>query len=113
MVANYFGNDEKARAFSEASGVPAYKFDVGSLDACREGVRLIEEAVGPVEVLVNNAGVTRDNRMLRATEEDWDIVLDTNLKSVFNFCKAVYRPMMKQRSGRIINISSVAAWSSA
>ncbi len=60
-----------------------------------------------LDILVNNAGITRDNLMLRSTEEDWDAVLDTNLKSVYNYCKAVYRPMMKQRAGRIINMSSV------
>ncbi len=60
-----------------------------------------------LDILVNNAGITRDNLMLRSTEEDWDAVLDTNLKSVYNYCKAVYRPMMKQRAGRIVNMSSV------
>ena len=81
--------------------------DAAEASAADEAVRTVLENWGSLDVLVNNAGVTRDNLMLRATEEDWDIVLDTNLKSVFNFCKAVYRTMMKQRSGRIINISSV------
>ena len=63
VVANYGGNDEKARAFTDATGIAAYKFDVGSLDACREGVSRIEEEVGPIEVLVNNAGITRDGTM--------------------------------------------------
>ncbi len=85
----------------------AIQGNAAEASAADEAVSAVIENWGSLDVLVNNAGVTRDNLMLRATEEDWDIVLDTNLKSVFNFCKAVYRPMMKQRSGRIINISSV------
>lgn len=85
----------------------AIQGDAAEPAAAEEAVSIVLEKWGSVDVLVNNAGVTRDNLMLRATAKDWDFVLDTNLKSVFNFCKAVYRPMMKQRAGRIINISSV------
>ncbi len=71
------------------------------------GVQDAFDKIGPVDVLVNNAGITRDGLLMRMSEEDWDAVLNTNLKSIFNFCKAAVRPMMKQRSGKIINISSV------
>jgi 3-oxoacyl-[acyl-carrier protein] reductase len=77
------------------------------METAAESVGSVIKAWGSVDVLVNNAGVTRDNLMIRMSEQDWDTVMSNNLKSVFNFCKAVYRPMMKQRSGRIINISSV------
>jgi 3-oxoacyl-[acyl-carrier protein] reductase len=90
-----------------AENAMAIQGDAAEVSAANDAVGAVMEKWGSLDVLVNNAGVTRDNLMLRATEEDWDIVLNTNLKSVFNFCKAVYRPMMKQRSGRIINISSV------
>jgi 3-oxoacyl-[acyl-carrier protein] reductase len=85
----------------------AIQGDAAAAASADEATAAVLDAWGTLDILVNNAGVTRDNLMLRATEEDWDLVLDTNLKSVFNFCKAVYRPMMKQRAGRIINISSV------
>ena len=81
--------------------------DAASFEDAQEAVSAVLEAWGSVDVLVNNAGVTKDGLMIRMTEEDWDAVIHTNLKSVFNFCKNVYRPMMKQRAGKIINISSV------
>jgi 3-oxoacyl-[acyl-carrier protein] reductase len=85
----------------------AIQGDAAAPESADEAIGAVLEAWGSVDILVNNAGVTRDNLMLRATAEDWDLVLNTNLKSVFNFCKAAYRPMMKQRAGRIVNISSV------
>lgn len=85
----------------------ALQSDAASTEAAASAVAAVVDAWGSIDVLVNNAGVTRDNLMIRMSEEDWDTVIANNLKSVFNFCKAVYRPMMKQRSGRIINISSV------
>jgi len=84
-----------------------FQGDAASSDAAREAVSGLLKAWGTLDVLVNNAGITRDNLMLRMSEDDWDAVLDTNLKSVFNFARAAYRPMMKQRGGVIINISSV------
>jgi 3-oxoacyl-[acyl-carrier protein] reductase len=81
--------------------------DATSAEAAVEAVNAVVDTWGSIDVLVNNAGITRDGLMLRMSEDDWDAVLDTNLKSIFNFCKAAYRPMMKQRQGKIVNISSV------
>jgi 3-oxoacyl-[acyl-carrier protein] reductase len=85
----------------------AIQGDAADFDAAEVAVQSVLEAWGTLDVLVNNAGITRDGLLLRSREEDWDAVIGTNLKSVFNFCKAAYRPMMKQRSGKIINMSSV------
>lgn len=93
----------------EAGGTEVLVFqgDAADFDAATEAVNTVVKTWGSLDVLVNNAGVTRDNLMLRMSEADWDAVIGTNLKSVFNYGKAAYRPMMKQRSGAIINISSV------
>lgn len=85
----------------------AIKSDAADSEAAQQVVDQVLEAWGSLDVLVNNAGITRDNLMLRMSEDDWDVVLQTNLKSVFNFCKAAYRPMMRQRRGRIVNVSSI------
>lgn len=85
----------------------AIQSDASSYEAAEDVVNRVITAWEKIDVLVNNAGITRDNLLIRMGEEDWDAVLDTNLKSVFNFCKAAYRPMMKQRSGKIVNLSSV------
>ncbi len=85
----------------------AVQGDAADFDAAQETVKQVLDAWGSLDVLVNNAGVARDNLLIRMTEEDWDAVIGTNLKSVFNFCKAAYRPMMKRRGGSIINLSSV------
>ena len=93
----------------EGRGVEALAIqsDAADFDAAQETVQAVIDAWGSLDVLVNNAGVTRDNLLIRMNEDDWDAVIGTNLKSVFNTCKAAYRPMMKQRAGRIINVSSV------
>lgn len=100
---------DAVRAELEASGVQtlAFQGDAAESGAAEAAVAGVVEAWGSLDILVNNAGVTRDGLLLRMSEEDWDAVIDTNLKGVFNFCKAVYRPMMKQRSGAIINLSSI------
>jgi 3-oxoacyl-[acyl-carrier protein] reductase len=85
----------------------AIQSDAGDFNAADETVQGVVDAWGTLDVLVNNAGITRDGLLLRTKEEDWDAVIGTNLKSVFNFCKAAYRTMMKQRSGKIVNMSSV------
>jgi len=108
----YRSSIEEATALEQAlatKGVETLVFqgDVAESDAAQEAVSGVLKAWGSLDVLVNNAGITRDNLMLRMKEEDWDAVMDTNLKSVFNFARAAYRPMMKQRGGVIINISSV------
>jgi len=102
-------NMEKTENELKAFGVNAkgYVSDASSFDGSAETVNEIIKDFGKVDVLVNNAGITKDNLLMRMSEADWDLVININLKSVFNLTKAVLRPMMKQRSGSIINISSV------
>jgi acetoacetyl-CoA reductase len=107
VAANYAGNDEKARAFTERTGIKAYKWDVADLDACLAGVAQVEAELGPVEVVVNNAGITRDGTMKRMQRESWDEVMDVNLGGCFNMTKAVWDGMNARRFGRIVNIGSI------
>ncbi|HEX7157146.1 MAG TPA: acetoacetyl-CoA reductase [Burkholderiaceae bacterium] len=107
VAAVYHGNDEAAARFSEASAVAAYKWDVSDFDACRDGVARVERDLGPVEILVNNAGIVRDATLHKMTPEQWRSVVDTNLGSVFNMCRNVIEGMRKRGYGRIVNVSSV------
>ena len=112
VVVNYRSQEEAARrvveAIESAGGIAsAIQADVSLYHDAERLIRSSLEAYGPVAILVNNAGVTRDGLIMRMSEPDWDAVLDTNLKGAFNCIKAVIRPMMKQRYGRIVNISSV------
>ena len=107
VVANYGGNDEAAKAFTEKTGIPAYKFDVSYFEAVQEGVKKIEAEVGTIGVLVNNAGITRDGVMLKMSFERWNQVIQTNLSSCFNCCKAVVEGMRERNFGRIVNIGSM------
>ncbi|MEB3261496.1 MAG: 3-oxoacyl-[acyl-carrier-protein] reductase [Cyanobacteriota bacterium] len=112
VVVNYASSPEAARsvvAGIEASGGKAWahQANVAEEDQVEAMVKAVLEREGRLDVLVNNAGITRDTLLLRMNEADWDAVIETNLKSVFSFCKAAYRPMMRQKSGRIINLSSV------
>ncbi|HEX7073810.1 MAG TPA: acetoacetyl-CoA reductase [Hyphomicrobiaceae bacterium] len=107
VAANYGGNDAAARQFQSEHGIPVYKFDVGDYAACEDGVRQIVKDIGPVDVLVNNAGITRDGMLHRMKKEDWDAVIRTNLDSVFNMCRLVIESMRARNFGRIINISSI------
>lgn len=107
VAANYAGNDEKAHAFTAATGIPAYKFDVGSAEACAEGVKKIEAELGPIDILVNNAGITRDGGFMKMSGEAWDAVIQTNLSSAFILSKLVFPGMRERKWGRIINISSI------
>jgi len=107
VVASYAGNDEAAAKFKEANGIAVYKFDVGDFDACQEAVAKITEDVGAIEVLVNNAGITRDKPLHKMTKDHWDAVVTTNLDSLFNLSRAVIESMRAASFGRIINISSV------
>jgi acetoacetyl-CoA reductase len=106
-AANYAGNDEAAQKFKAATGIPVYKWDVSSYDSCAAGIKAVEAELGPIEVLVNNAGVTRDTMFHRMTPEQWTTVINTNLGSLFNMCRPVIEGMRARKFGRIINISSI------
>jgi acetoacetyl-CoA reductase len=107
IAATYAGNDQAAEQFKAATGIPVYKWDVSSFDACAAGVKRVEAEVGPIDVLVNNAGITRDGMFHRMTAEQWSAVIGTNLGSLFNMTRQVYAGMRERRFGRIINISSI------
>jgi acetoacetyl-CoA reductase len=107
VAANYAGNDERARAFTERTGIKAYKWDVSDFDACIAGVQQIEQELGPIDVLVNNAGITRDGTMKRMNRQAWEEVIDTNLGGCFNMAKAVWDGMNARKYGRIVNIGSI------
>ncbi|MFL1463719.1 acetoacetyl-CoA reductase [Roseococcus sp. DSY-14] len=107
VVASYAGNDAAAAAFTERTGIPCVKFDVADFDACMAAVQKVEAEHGPVEILVNNAGITRDAMMRKLTRQWWDEVIDTNLGSCYNMCKAVWEGMSARKFGRIVNIGSV------
>jgi acetoacetyl-CoA reductase len=107
VAANYAGNEEKARDFTERTGIKSYKWDVSDLDACLTGVQQIESELGPVDVLVNNAGITRDGTMKRMDRKAWDEVIDVNLGGCFNMAKAVWEGMSARKYGRIVNIGSI------
>src|ERR1700741_3902511 len=107
VAANYGGNDEVAQKFKAETGIPVYKWDVGSYDACAAGLKQIETDLGPVEILVNNAGITRDAMFHRMKPENWSAVINTNLNSLFNMCRPVIEGMRERGFGRIINVSSI------
>jgi len=107
VAANYAGNEERARAFTDRTGIPAYKWDVADFDACQDGVKQVEADLGPVDVLVNNAGITRDAQLHRMKPEQWSAVINTNLGSLFNMSRQVIEGMRERKFGRIINISSI------
>ena len=107
VAAAYHGNDERARAFADKTKIQTFKFDVADFGACAEGVRTIEAELGPIEVLVNNAGITRDSTMHRMSFEQWNAVIQTNLSSCFNMSRAVIEGMRVRGFGRIVNIGSI------
>ena len=107
VVATYAGNDEKAKAFTDETGIKTYKWDVGNYDACAEGIAKVEAEVGPVDVLVNNAGITRDAPFHKMSPQQWKEVIDTNLSGVFNMTHPVWPGMRERKFGRIITISSI------
>jgi acetoacetyl-CoA reductase len=107
VAANYGGNDEAAAKFRAETAVPVYKWDVSSYEACVEGLKKVEAEIGPVEILVNNAGITRDAMFHRMKPEQWTAVINTNLNSLFNMCRPVIEGMRSRKFGRIINISSI------
>ncbi|WP_339713600.1 SDR family NAD(P)-dependent oxidoreductase, partial [uncultured Sneathiella sp.] len=103
VAANYGGNDERARDFSNRTGISAYKWDVSDFDACMEGVAKVKAELGPIEIVVNNAGITRDGTLHRMDPENWQKVIDTNLGSCFNMCRATIEDMRASKFGRVIN----------
>jgi acetoacetyl-CoA reductase len=107
VAAIYAGNEQKAREFSERTGIKSYKWDVSDFDACNAGCQQIESELGPIEILVNNAGITRDGTMKRMTRQAWDEVIDVNLGGCFNMAKAVFDGMSARKFGRIVNIGSI------
>ena len=107
VAATYAGNDEAAQKFTEKTGIPTYKFDVSDIAQCEEGVAQIAADLGPVDVLINNAGITRDGTLHRMSFEQWNSVLQTNLSSCFNMCHCVIDGMRERGFGRIVNIGSV------
>ncbi len=107
VAANYGGNAAAAQAFTGRTGIPAYQFDVASFDAVTAGIQAIAQDLGPIEVLVNNAGITRDGTMHKMTHDQWQAVIDTNLGSCFNCSRAVIEGMRERGFGRIVNIGSI------
>jgi acetoacetyl-CoA reductase len=107
VVANYGGNDERAKAFTAETGIPAYRWDVGDHQASLDGCARVAAEVGPIDVLVNNAGITRDGTMKRMNRQAWEDVIDTNLGGCFNMAKATFPGMRERGWGRIVNIGSI------
>ena len=107
VVATYGGNDEAAKAFADETGIRTYKWSVADYDACKEGIAQVEEEVGAIEILVNNAGITRDAPFHKITPEQWREVIDTNLGGVFNMTHPVWPGMRERKWGRIVTISSI------
>lgn len=107
VAANYAGNDQRAAEFTERTGIKAFKWDVADYDACQQGVKDVEAAIGPVDVVVNNAGITRDGTILKMTYQMWKEVMDTNLGGCFNMAKATFPGMRERKWGRIVNIGSI------
>src|SRR5215831_15795770 len=107
VAATYGSSDEAAQKFKAETGIPVFKWDVASFDACAAGVKKVEADVGPVDVLVNNAGITRDGAFHKMTLDQWNAVIGTNLGSLFNMSRQVIEGMRARKFGRIINISSI------
>jgi acetoacetyl-CoA reductase len=107
VAANYAGNDEAASRFKERTGIPVYKWSVADYAACQQGIAQVEADLGPIEVLVNNAGITRDAMFHRMTPEQWGEVISTNLSGLFNMTHPIWAGMRERKFGRIVNISSI------
>jgi acetoacetyl-CoA reductase len=107
VIANYAANDAAAEAFSREHGIPTIKFDVSQFEACEAAVAQVTQEYGPIEILVNNAGITRDTTLLRMRRDMWDQVLDTNLGACFNLCRLTFEGMRERKFGRVVNIGSI------
>jgi acetoacetyl-CoA reductase len=107
VVAAFAGNEKAAAAFQDQTGMRVERFDVGSFEQCERAVQRITEEVGPIEVLVNNAGITRDATLQRMTRDMWEAVIDTNLGACFNLCRLTFPGMRERKFGRIVNVGSI------
>lgn len=107
VAANFYKNTAESQDFSAKTGIPSYEWDVSDPEACLAGVRKVEQALGPVEILVNNAGIVRDHTIQKMTVDEWKSVIDTDLGACFNMTRAVIPSMKERKFGRIINISSI------
>lgn len=107
VAANYAGNDQAAAEFKQRTGISVFKWNVGDFDACAAGIKAVEAELGPIDVLVNNAGVTRDAMLHKMSKEQWDDVLNVDLTSVFNMCRHLIDGMRERNFGRIINMTSI------
>ena len=107
VAANFAGNEEAAKAFTEKTGIPTFKWDVSDFESCKAGIAKVEAELGPVEILVNNAGITRDGQFHKMSLEQWSAVINTNLNSAFNMTRPVIEGMRERKFGRIICISSI------
>src|SRR3984893_13801855 len=107
VAANYAGNDEVAAKFKAETGIPVYKWDVSDYKACAEGLAKIAQEIGPIGILINNAGITRDVMFHKMTPQQWHDVINTNLNSLFNMTRPVIEGMRERSFGRIVNISSI------
>jgi acetoacetyl-CoA reductase len=107
VAANYAGNEERAAAFTNRTGIKAYRWDVSDPEACSAGVELVTAELGPVDIVVNNAGITRDGTLLKMSYADWKAVIDTNLGGCFNMAKVTFPGMRERKWGRIVNIGSI------
>jgi len=107
VAANFAGNEDAANAFKEETSINVYKWDVGDFDSCEAGIAAVEADLGPVEVLVNNAGITRDTMLHKMSREQWDDVINVDLNSLFNMCRPLIDGMRERNFGRIINMTSI------
>ena len=107
VAASYAGNDEAAQKFKAETGIPVFKWDVSSFEACGAGIKQVEAEVGPIDILVNNAGITKDGMFHRMTPDQWNAVIGTNLGSLFNMTRQVWEGMRARKFGRVVNISSI------
>ena len=107
VVANYAGNEAKAKAFTAATGIPAYKWDVGDHQACLDGCARVAADLGPIDAVINNAGITRDGTLHKMSFDDWNEVMRINLGGCFNMAKATFPGMRERGWGRIVNIGSI------
>ena len=107
VAAVYGSNEERAKAFTEETGISSYKWNVSDFDACISGIAQVEADLGPVDILINNAGITRDGTVHKMDYENWQAVIDTNLGSCFNMSRAVIEGMRERKFGRIVNVGSI------